>query len=211
MATTEKVKLLTPKFRVNFPQVFEKQVFQEGQKGRYSCVAMFDTAYIKSNPNELKRWNLLQAAIDKVCKETFKKPAKELKSIGGYKLPIHRGEEKENYNGFGPGILFFTMSAYTRRPKIINRAGEEITADSEDEFYSGCYARASVNPFTSLKWKSVSIGMNNLQKLADGERLDAFSNAEDDFSGDASEYDDGGDSELDGDGDDFAGEDTDEL
>jgi hypothetical protein len=55
-----------------------------------------------------------------------------------------------------------------------------ITHDSSDELYAGCYARASVNPFVPKKWrKTLAIGLNNVQKLGDGERLDSFSSAED--------------------------------
>jgi hypothetical protein len=48
--------------------------------------------------------------------------------------------------------------------------------------------RASVTPFANTHWRSLSIGLNNLQKLADGPRLDASSSAEDDFGADPEEY-----------------------
>jgi hypothetical protein len=50
--------------------------------------------------------------------------------------------------------------------------------------YPGCYARASVNPFANAQWKSISIGLNHLQKLGDGERLDGVTSAGDDFRSD---------------------------
>ena len=40
------------------------------------------------------------------------------------------------------------------------------------DLYPGCYARASVNPFANAQWRSISIAMNHLQKLGEGERLD---------------------------------------
>jgi hypothetical protein len=105
-----------------------------------------------------------------------------------YKLPFHRGEEKE-YDGYGPGVVYCTMSAKNRRPGIVAKDGiTPITQGGPEEFYAGCFARASVTPFANKQWKSLSLGLNNLQKLGDGTRLDAFSSAEDDFGSDPAEF-----------------------
>jgi hypothetical protein len=106
---------------------------------------------------------------------------------GAYKLPFHRGEDKE-YEGYGPGVVYFTMSAKNRRPGIIARDGvTPITQYGPEQFYAGCCARASVTPFANTHWRSLSIGLNNLQKLADGPRLDASLSAEDGFGADPAE------------------------
>ena len=59
------------------------------------------------------------------------------------------------------------------------------------EVYSGVYGRASINfyAFNSNGNKGIACGLNNLQKLRDGEPLGGRSRAEDDFA------DDGGDDE----------------
>jgi hypothetical protein len=122
-----------------------------------------------------------------VSVEFFKKPMKDLdRSV--YKTPFHKGEEKEQYSGFGAGVVFCTMSAYTRRPGVVGLDG--VTPLDPAELYPGCYARASVNPFGNAQWKSISIGMNHLQKLAEGERLDGATSAEEDFGSDPLEYTD---------------------
>lgn len=176
--------LLTPKFRVAFPQIAEMKVFQPGQKGRYSCVALFTPS--EFSPKDKEKFNALIAACNKVSIEAFKKPMKDLdRSV--YKTPFHKGEEKDQYAGFGKGVVFFTMSAYTRQPKIVDVTGSTYLDPSE--LYPGCYARASVNPFSNQQWKSISIGMNHLQKIADGERLDGATSAEEDFGSDPAEYD----------------------
>lgn len=176
--------LLTPKFRVAFPQVTEMKVFAPGQKGRYSCVALFTPS--EFNEKDKQKWAALIVACNKVSIETFKKPMKELdRSV--YKTPFHKGEEKEQYAGFGSGVIFFTMSAYTRQPQVVGVDGSPI---DRADLYPGCYARASVNPFANTQWKSISIGMNHLQKLGDGERLDGATSAEEDFGSDPAEYDD---------------------
>ncbi len=201
MAKSERKRLLTPTFRVSFPDVFVKRVFQgQGEEsGRYACAALFSGFEVKDGRTIIKapaawsekdqaKWNAIVAECNRVAIEAFKKPMKDL-DRGVYKLPFHRGEEKE-YDGYGPGVVYFTMSAKNRRPGIINRANEPIVQGGAEEFYAGCYARASVTPFANVQWKSLSLGLNNLQKLADGPRLDAFSSAEDDFGADPAEFDD---------------------
>ena len=54
------------------------------------------------------------------------------------------------------------------------------------ELYSGIYGRASINfyAFNTNGNKGIACGLNNLQKLRDGEPLGGKSRAEDDFSDD---------------------------
>lgn len=204
MATTQagRKTLLTPRFRVSFPQVFEKKAFQEGQTARYSLVGLFQgfgvtdgsTDYDKLpkewSPKERERWKAIMAAVDKASVEKFKKPVLVMAKASTFKFPLHRGEEKE-YGGYGPGVVFFTMGSTKRKPGIVNKNGESLTQDGNEEFYAGCWARASVNPYAFDKMgKGVAIGLGNIQKLGEGERLDAFSSAEDDFGEDPNEYGD---------------------
>ncbi len=52
------------------------------------------------------------------------------------------------------------------------------------EVYSGVYGRASINfyAFNSNGNKGIACGLNNLQKIRDGEPLGGKSRAEDDFA-----------------------------
>lgn len=201
MAKSERIKLITPTFRASFPDVFVKRVFegQSEENARYSCAALFSGFEVQSGKTriavptawteaEQKKWTAIIQACNKVSLEAFKKPMKEL-DRALYKLPFHRGEEKE-YDGYGPGVVYFTMSAKNRRPQIVARDGiTPITQGGPDEFYAGCFARASVTPFAfNNKGKGIALGLNNLQKLGDGPRLDAFSSAEDDFGSDPAEF-----------------------
>jgi len=183
-------RLLTPTFRVQFPDVFVKRAFEGRPEdtGRYACTALFSgfevvngvtcmRAPLAWSERDQAKWSALIKACDDVAIAAFKRPMMELGRIGGYKLPFHHGEEKD-LEGFGPGVVYFTMSAKNRRPGIIARDGvTPITQNGTNEFYAGCYARASVTPFANIQRKFVAIGMNNLQKLADGPRLDNFTSA----------------------------------
>jgi hypothetical protein len=125
MAKSERIRLLTPTFRVSVPDVFVKRFFQgQGEEsGRYACAALFSGFEVKDGRTIIKapaswsekdqaKWGALVAACNKVSIEAFKKPMKDLdRSV--YTLPFHRGEEKE-YEGYGPGVVYFTMSAKNR-------------------------------------------------------------------------------------------------
>ena len=56
----------------------------------------------------------------------------------------------------------------------------------QEEIYSGCYCRFSLMfyPFSTNGNNGVAVGLNNLQKVSDGERLAGGSKAEDDFNDD---------------------------
>jgi len=183
MAKAERIRLLTPAFRVSCPDVFVKRVFQgQGKEsGRYACAALFSGFEVKDgrtiirvpaawSPRDQEKWKALIAECNRVSMDTFKKPMSEL-DRAVYKLPFHRGEEKE-YAGYGPGVVYVTMSAKNIKPTVVGR--DLTTPLGPEEFYAGCYARASVTPFAFNNiGKGIALGLDHLQKLKEGERLDA--------------------------------------
>ena len=227
MAKTVRVKLITPRFRVSFPDVFEKRVFQgQGEEsGRYSCVALFEgfavgplktggTGTLIKAPEawskqEKDYWAKLIAECNRVSMEAFKKPMGDL-DRAVYKLPFHRGEEKE-YTGYGPGIVYVSMSAKKVKPQVVHKCDLNVGI-GPDELYAGCYARATVTPFAFTNiGKGIALGLNSIKKLSEGERLDSVSSAADDFGSDTEEFADegaadsgGGAAEVPADEDEFA-------
>ena len=208
-AKATRVRIITPRFRVSFPDVFEKRVFQgQGEEsGRFSCAALFEgfsVGPLKSGGTgtqikapdswsdaEKAKWAALIAECNRVSVEAFKKPMNEL-DRSGYKLPFHRGEEKE-YTGYGPGVVYVTMSAKKVKPQVVHQRDINVGI-GPDEFYAGCYARASVTPFAFNNiGKGIALGLNSLKKLSEGERLDSVRSAADDFGSDAEEFADEGD------------------
>lgn len=191
-------RLLTPKFRVSFPSVFEKTSFNDGAL-RYSLVGLFYPETFTES--EKLKWTAIRAKLAVVCQEFFKKDIKTMKADRAFKIPFHRGDEK-TYEGYGdPKMIYFSMANSKRRPQILDISGQPITAENSEEFYAGCWARASVNPYAFDKiGKGLSIGLGNIQKVGDDKSFEGFTSAEDDFGDDPAENFDGGD-----DDDDFGG------
>lgn len=163
-------KCKTPVFRVMFANVFRPKGMEndDGTTGteKYSLMMLFDE---DADLSKLKKMAMAKR------KEVFGN-----KKIANFKMPFRDGEEKEDLDGFEPGMMFATASSQFR-PGIVDRDLEPILEQSE--FYSGCYARATVHCYTYKKKGNVgvSFGLNNIQKVRDGESVSGHSNAAEDF------------------------------
>ena len=79
------------------------------------------------------------------------------------------------------GCYFINANSATK-PGVVDASCQPIHDTSE--LYSGIYGRASINfyAFNANGNKGIACGLNNLQKLRDGEPLGGKSRAEDDFA-----------------------------
>lgn len=164
-----KTRVITPKFRVSFPQIFEPAAITEGADLKYSIAMIFDK---DTDIKELKA-ACKQAIIDKWGGNKSKWPS-------DLKTPFRKGSEKE-LDGYDDDSTF-ARAASNQRPGILNEYKEPMAEASE--LYAGCYARASVNAYAydTAGNKGVTFGLNNVLKVADGDRLDSRVSAEDDFA-----------------------------
>ena len=86
-------------------------------------------------------------------------------------------EKNPEYKG-----CYFVNCNSGQKPGVVDAQLNPIMDKSE--VYSGCYARASINfyAFNVDGNKGIASGLNNVQKLADGERFGGGSRASDDFT-----------------------------
>jgi hypothetical protein len=168
--------LITPVFRVSFPKVFEPESYNGGA-AKYSVAAIWDPE--KFTTAEKKQWQAILDLCDEVSMERFKKKMSALP--GNFKKAIRDGAEKAELAGYGEGKLFANLSSKIR-PGLIDRNKAPIL-DASD-FYPGCYARATVAAYSYDQngGRGVALGLQNLQKIAEGDRLDSRTDATDDFS-----------------------------
>lgn len=177
-------KVLTGKFRVSFPQVFEPKAFQEG-KPKYSLVMLFSK---KEYPKKSDLVGIQKAAAV-AMEEKFGSRDKWPKK---FRTPVRDGdEEKPDTDGY-KGHWFISASSIDK-PSVIDSlfitgpdgkpTGDVITKEDK-RFYAGCYARATIQAFgyDQKGNKGVSFGLLNVQKLADGKGFSARSSAEADFT-----------------------------
>ena len=180
-------KLVTPVFRASFcnPNLFEKTSY-DGGTPTFGTAAIWEPA--KFSDNDKKKWAAIKKAMDDVSVATFKKKVDDLP--GNFKKGLRDGAEKD-LDGYGEGKIFANLST-RKRPGVIDRNKNPIGPEhgNDDEIYPGCYCRATVRPYSyDNKGKGIALGLMNIQKVADGERLDSRTNAEEDFEDDIDDDD----------------------
>lgn len=77
---------------------------------------------------------------------------------------------------------FFINASSNEKPGIVDADLNPIIDTSE--FYSGCYGRASITlyPYDTSGSKGIAAGLNNVQKLEDGEKFGGSTTAAADFA-----------------------------
>jgi len=171
----------TPVFRAAFPQVFEaKQINGQG-KAKYSVAMLFDPKEIKKDPQQIKLFNIMKDMVNVVAKEKWGKVPVKLKT------PFKKGDEQINattekvYDGF-TGMEVLNASSETK-PGLVDQNMNAIMEPGE--FYGGVFAQATVNVYAwehPTGGKGVSFGLQNIQKVRDGDSFGGGkSNPDDDF------------------------------
>jgi hypothetical protein len=178
----QSIKLTTPPFRVSFPSVFSPSTYGEGDP-KFEVVAIFEPK--KMTEKDRKMLDKLKAGLNDACVEKFGKSVKEMrKKYPKFHPGFRKGSEKENLgDGYNEDTIFIRISSQ-RRPGLVDQHREPII--SQDDFYPGCWARATCRPYAyfneTFASRGVSLGLFNLQKVADDERFgDGGTPAEDDF------------------------------
>lgn len=168
-------KVKTGKVRLSYAKVWEPDSVEEGGEKKYSAsliISKDDTATIDAI-------NAAVEAAKQIGKAKWggKIPAK-------LKLPLRDGdEEKPDDEAYANS--YFLNATSKNKPGIIDLMKQEIT--DPEKVYSGCFIRASINfyPFDTKGNRGIACGLNNIQKLRDGDVLgNGRVKAEDDFDDD---------------------------
>lgn len=125
----------------------------------------------------------IRAAIQAAYEEgesKLKGNGKSVPALDTIKQPLRDGD-KERPDDEAYANSYFINANSSTAPGIVDAARQPIIDRSE--VYSGVYGRASINfyAFNSNGNKGIACGLNNLQKIRDGEPLGGKSSAESDF------------------------------
>lgn len=166
-------KLTTGKVRLSYAHVWKAKAIAEGQDPKYSCSILIP----KSDKETIAK---IQSAI-KQALEDGKHSKFGGKVPSNLKTPLRDGDEERGDDPVYKGHYFINASSKSK-PIIVDRRKEPIT--DENDVYSGCYARVSINfyAFNTSGNRGVACGLGNIQKLGDGEVLGGGrSSVNDDF------------------------------
>ncbi|MBT2287999.1 DUF2815 family protein [Paenibacillus albidus] len=183
MATTNKdTKVVTGKVRFSYCHIFKPQAMEVGQDPKYSLCILIP----KSDKETLKK---IQAAINAAIEAGKSKWGG--KTPPNLKKPLRDGDTEKDTDDYPEYKGHYFINATSKqKPGVIDRDKQEVLDSTE--VYSGCFGRVSLNfyAFDTKGNKGIAAGLNNVQKIADGDYLGGRSSAEDDFDDDL-----GGDSE----------------
>lgn len=176
---------LTKKVRGSYLQIWEPKAMEEGGKKKYSAqliIPKSDTITVDRIKSAFK------AAVEFGKEKKWGGTVPETVKLSA----ILKDGDKPNNNGklneAAKGCWYISASAETQ-PNIIDL--DEIKITDQSKVYSGCYLRASINLFPynyKNMSKCIGVGLNNLQKVAEGDPLGGRNTAEYDFS--LEKYDD---------------------
>lgn len=164
-------KVVTGEVRFSYVHVFAPQAANLGDDPRYSVSILIP----KDDKETL-------AKIDRAIKAAIEAglPKWGGKKPNNLKLPVRDGDVDRPDDPAYAGHYFINARSVTK-PGVVDAQLNPIT--NSEEFYSGCYGRASVNfyAYNVSGNRGIACGLNNLQKLRDGDYLGGRSRPEDDF------------------------------
>lgn len=164
-------KVVTGKVRFSYANVWEPKSINGGDE-KYSVSLIIPKSDKKTIAD-------IKAAIEQAKKDGASKFGGKVPA--NLKLPLRDGDvdraDDEAYKD-----CYFINANSKDRPGVVDKNVKAIL--DPNELYSGCYGRASITfyAFNQNGNKGIACGLQNIQKLSDGEPLSGRSRAEDDFS-----------------------------
>jgi hypothetical protein len=170
--------LITPVGTLSYPNLWEPREGFMGGPAKYSCAVVFAP---DTDLTELKRATIACA------KEKWGERAEAMIRNGKLRMPFRTdGEEK----GYEPGSTFINVRTNTA-PGIVSiipdpNTGRPMKITDESAIYPGAQVKVSLQVFSydTNGNKGVSFNLANVQKVADGPRLDGRIAADLEFEAD---------------------------
>jgi len=174
---TMPTKVVTGEVRLSYVHLVKPYSNQPGQPEKFSVTLLIPKSDIVTKQ---KIDAAIQAAIQQGIKDKWNGVKPPIVAV-----PIYDGDGTRPSDGmpFGEECKgHWVMTASTKqRPEVVDINLQPIL--NETEIYSGMYGRVSINffPYAVQGKKGIGCGLNNVQKLRDGEPLGGRSSATDDF------------------------------
>lgn len=174
---TNPMKVITgPEIRWSYANVWEAKSINGG-------TPKFSVSLIIPK-SDTKTVDKIKAAIEAAYKEgetKLKGNGKTVPALSLIKTPLRDGDlERPDDEAYADS--YFVNANSATAPGIVDSNLDPILDRSE--VYSGVFGRASISfyAFNSNGNKGIACGLNNLQKIRDGESLGGKPKAEDDFA-----------------------------
>ena len=171
-------KVITGKdTRLSYEHVWEPASINGGTP-RYSACVMIP----KSDTASVDRVKKAIEAAYHEGESKLKGNGKSVPPMSAIKMPLRDGDLERPDDPAFAGMWFVNANT-DHAPGIVDRSRQPIL--DRNEVYSGCYCRVSLTFFafnSNGNW-GIACGLNNLQKVKDGEHLGGRVSAEVEFAG----------------------------
>ena len=190
-SSTPSTKLITPLVILSYPHLDKPQPADEGQTPKYSAALIVLPGTLE-DPAEKAKFDAIQEALIKAGRAKFGEKFEQMLKSDGFKKCIRRDGAAKNY----PGDIYFNARSANQPGLVYSHAEPGTTKPArvpqekvKEVFYPGAIVRASVSAFAfdNKGGKGISLGLNNMQFVRDGDRLDNRTKAEDEFAADLSQ------------------------
>lgn len=182
MATNNPGYMVTGHVRLSYTHLFSPYANPNGGEAKYSTTVLVPKSDVATKQRIDAAINAAKQAGMSKCWNGTIPPI--------VAIPVYDGDGVRPSDGmpFGDeckGHWVFTASS-KQPPQVVDAQCNPII--DQTQVYSGIYGRVSVTffPYNSNGKKGIGCGLNNVQKLEDGEPLGGRTNAVDDFGGGAS-------------------------
>lgn len=181
--STVNKRFITPEGMLSYPKLFTPELPpnpKASDKPKYGTTIVFAPGTDLSEAKKI---------VMAVAEEKWPGKAAAMFQSGALRSPFRKDAEEK---GYAPGSVFINARS-TDKPSVVSRYagadGKPTKIEDESEIYPGVFARVSITAFAYDKAgnKGVSFGLNHVQKLRDGDRLDNRKKAEDEFEADLTE------------------------
>lgn len=165
-------KVVTDKVRLSYVHVFKPTSVGEDGDDKYSVSIIIP----KTNKALIEKIN---AAV-KAATEAGKSAKFGGKVPANLKTPLRDGDTDRPDDEAYANSYFINATSSTK-PGVVDKNLQAIL--DPEEVYSGCYGRVSITffAFNANGNKGIAAGLNNIQKLADGDHLGGRQAPEVDF------------------------------
>lgn len=169
-------KVITgPQTRWSYANVWDAKSIN-GSAPKYSVSLIIP----KSDTKTVEKINAAIQAAYEEGQSKLKGNGKSVPTLSVLKTPLRDGDTERPDDEAYKNCYFINANSATA-PGIVDADRNPILERSE--VYSGVYGRASISlyAFNSNGNRGIACGLNNLQKISDGEPLGGKARAEDDF------------------------------
>lgn len=171
---SDNTRIILRNVRLSYAQLFTPKADDNGVM-KYSTTILIP----KTDKDQV-------AAIKAAIEAAKKKDAAKI-GPGSCKNPLLDGDAKDDdgalkYKGEENRGMYLLRASTRNKPGVVDANVQPILDQSE--VYSGCFANVSVNfyGYNSKTNKGVAPGLNNVQKVKDGDALSGGPRAEDEFA-----------------------------